>query len=78
MGVLHRLFQLSESGAISPDSFKVQLVERESEVGGLARTITDEAGFSWDLGVHVTGLSKYPEFLSGLTTLFLIEPLHVG
>ena len=42
---------------------EVLLVEKESSPGGLASTVTDEQGFSWDLGVHVTGASRYPAFL---------------
>uniref|UniRef100_A0A915D5P3 Amine oxidase domain-containing protein n=1 Tax=Ditylenchus dipsaci TaxID=166011 RepID=A0A915D5P3_9BILA len=61
MGALYRLFQLHGNSVI--DDFDVILIEQEAEAGGLARTITDKHGFSWDLGVHITGTSKYPEFL---------------
>ncbi|KAI1723830.1 flavin containing amine oxidoreductase domain-containing protein [Ditylenchus destructor] len=63
-GALHRLFQLCNNGLV--DNTEVRVIEQESEPGGLARTITDPNGFSWDLGVHVTGASKYPEFLEVL------------
>lgn len=32
---------------------RFQLVEREDRVGGLARSFTDDKGFTWDIGGHV-------------------------
>ncbi|KAH7730301.1 UDP-galactopyranose mutase [Aphelenchoides avenae] len=64
LGALYRLTQLMDDGTIP--KVNVTVLEKEDEAGGLARTVVDEAGFCWDLGVHVTGASKYPEFLKVL------------
>uniref|UniRef100_A0A915N9E2 Flavin-containing monooxygenase n=1 Tax=Meloidogyne javanica TaxID=6303 RepID=A0A915N9E2_MELJA len=38
----------------------------EEEIGGLARSVIDENGFCWDLGVHVMGISKYKNFVEAM------------
>uniref|UniRef100_A0A915PUK1 Amine oxidase domain-containing protein n=1 Tax=Setaria digitata TaxID=48799 RepID=A0A915PUK1_9BILA len=62
IGMLHRIYSLITEGIISEEDIQVVILEKEKEVGGLARSITDEKGFTWDLGVHIIGVSKYQEF----------------
>ncbi|TKR87274.1 hypothetical protein L596_011693 [Steinernema carpocapsae] len=62
IGAIHQVFKHVREGRIQEDDVEVTVLEKESEVGGLARSVTDSNGFTWDLGVHVTGASKYPEF----------------
>jgi protoporphyrinogen oxidase len=33
---------------------EVKIIDRESQPGGLSRTVYDSHGFGWDCGVHVT------------------------
>ncbi|VDO82837.1 unnamed protein product [Haemonchus placei] len=61
LGAAYRLHELIQNGEL-PSSTQVTVLEKEIEVGGLARSVTDRRGFTWDLGVHVTGYSKYPKF----------------
>ncbi|KAK6009965.1 hypothetical protein OSTOST_25075, partial [Ostertagia ostertagi] len=61
LGAAYRLHELIHEGSL-PESTQVTVLEKEIEVGGLARSVTDRRGFTWDLGVHVTGYSKYPKF----------------
>ena len=44
----------------------IQVLEKCSHPGGLASTVTDSYGFSWDLGVHITGATRFPAFLKTL------------
>uniref|UniRef100_A0A1I7YA23 Amino_oxidase domain-containing protein n=1 Tax=Steinernema glaseri TaxID=37863 RepID=A0A1I7YA23_9BILA len=62
IGAIHQVFKHIQSGRIGQDEIEITVLEKEHEVGGLARSVTDSAGFTWDLGVHVTGASKYHEF----------------
>uniref|UniRef100_A0A7E4ZRL3 Amino_oxidase domain-containing protein n=1 Tax=Panagrellus redivivus TaxID=6233 RepID=A0A7E4ZRL3_PANRE len=59
MGAVHRLFEASKDDP----SIEVTIIEREPYPGGLASTVTDTNGFSWDLGIHVTGATRFPEFV---------------
>lgn len=66
MGALYRLNELAKEGTIDEDRLDVVVLEKENQPGGLARSVTDPSGFSWDLGVHITGASKYPYFIRAI------------
>ncbi|KAI6185334.1 Amino-oxidase domain-containing protein [Aphelenchoides besseyi] len=65
LGALQRFNELKKENYISSHS-RVLIIEKESEPGGLARSIVDKNGFVWDLGVHVTGNSRFPAFVEML------------
>lgn len=52
LGAAWRLGELASRGR-APADLSWYLVEAEPWAGGLARSITDEAGFTWDFGGHV-------------------------
>uniref|UniRef100_A0A0K0EUG4 Amino_oxidase domain-containing protein n=1 Tax=Strongyloides venezuelensis TaxID=75913 RepID=A0A0K0EUG4_STRVS len=65
-GALHRLHQILSDDILRNDlPFipSILILEKEDVVGGLARSVTDENGFVFDLGVHVVSESKYPVFI---------------
>uniref|UniRef100_A0AC34FDD3 Amine oxidase domain-containing protein n=1 Tax=Panagrolaimus sp. ES5 TaxID=591445 RepID=A0AC34FDD3_9BILA len=64
IGSLARLCELMDENTIEP--LDITIFERSSHPGGLASTVTDSYGFSWDLGVHITGATRYPAFLKTL------------
>jgi protoporphyrinogen oxidase len=53
LGAAHRLAELGYTDW--------EIIERGTQVGGLAATVTDEQGFRWDRGGHVM-FSHYPYF----------------
>ncbi|KAI6175213.1 Amino-oxidase domain-containing protein [Aphelenchoides fujianensis] len=63
LGALDRFYQLQKERKISAHS-RVLVIERESEPGGLARSVVDPLGFTWDYGVHVcSSNSRFPAFV---------------
>lgn len=66
MGAVYRLKELIDEGIIKEDDFDIVLLEKESVPGGLATSVTDPNGFSWDLGVHISGASKFPYFIRAI------------
>uniref|UniRef100_A0A915N184 Amine oxidase domain-containing protein n=1 Tax=Meloidogyne javanica TaxID=6303 RepID=A0A915N184_MELJA len=65
LGALNRIFKLKKEKLIN-ENINVCVIEQEEEIGGLARSVIDENGFCWDLGVHVMGISKYKNFVEAM------------
>ncbi len=53
LGAMLRLLELGETGCL--------LIEAEEQAGGLAASVVDDQGFTWDLGGHVQ-FSHYQAF----------------
>uniref|UniRef100_A0A0K0E0Y8 Amino_oxidase domain-containing protein n=1 Tax=Strongyloides stercoralis TaxID=6248 RepID=A0A0K0E0Y8_STRER len=65
-GALHRLHEILSNDDLRNDlPFipSILILEKEDVFGGLARSVTDENGFVFDLGVHIVSESKYPLFI---------------
>ena len=67
LGAAHRLAELGRHDFC--------VLERDSQVGGLAASVTDAAGFTWDVGGHVV-FSHYPAFDRLLDDLLGADVLH--
>nr|CAD2198071.1 unnamed protein product [Meloidogyne enterolobii] len=65
LGSLNQIFKLKKDKLIN-ENINVCVIEQEEEIGGLARSVMDENGFCWDLGVHVMGISKYKNFVEAM------------
>ncbi|KAI6239659.1 Amino-oxidase domain-containing protein [Aphelenchoides fujianensis] len=58
LGFAYRLHELQQEG--SKEANDVELIE--AVPGGLSCTVTDEAGFLWDMGGHITFSHNFPYY----------------
>jgi protoporphyrinogen oxidase len=65
LGAAWRLHELEQCGLLGTD-IKWTLVDAGSEPGGLASSVVDEEGFTWDLGGHV--LFSHYQYFTDLTS----------
>uniref|UniRef100_A0A0N5AJ30 Amino_oxidase domain-containing protein n=1 Tax=Syphacia muris TaxID=451379 RepID=A0A0N5AJ30_9BILA len=61
LGAAYRLNELMNSGKAASD-IELVILEKESCPGGLSRSVTDEKGFLWDMGGHITFNHNFPYY----------------
>ncbi|MFH4977563.1 hypothetical protein AB6A40_004272 [Gnathostoma spinigerum] len=61
IGVAYRLHDLRQNG-YDVDDVDLLVLEKEAEPGGLSCTVTDEIGFLWDMGGHITFSHNFPYY----------------
>jgi len=62
LGAAYRLNELQKSHPEETGHIQLHLFEQESFPGGLSRTVTDEKGFLWDMGGHITFNHNFPYY----------------
>ena len=66
IGAIYRIREMIKNGQLKAENMEVTVLEREAVAGGLARSITDENGFTWDLGVHICASTKLENYTRAL------------
>ncbi|VDM37892.1 unnamed protein product [Toxocara canis] len=61
LGAAYRLNELQQSNDVAKN-VELIVLEQESYPGGLSCTVTDEKGFLWDMGGHITFNHNFPYY----------------
>ncbi|KAI6206814.1 hypothetical protein M3Y94_00956800 [Aphelenchoides besseyi] len=62
LGFAYRLRELQQEGSEEAKDVELIVLEKESVPGGLSCTVTDDAGFLWDMGGHITFSHNFPYY----------------
>ncbi|KAI1733110.1 flavin containing amine oxidoreductase domain-containing protein [Ditylenchus destructor] len=62
LGVAYRLNELKQTNPEAAADVELLILEQESVPGGLSCTVTDEKGFLWDMGGHITFSHNFPYY----------------
>ncbi|VDL76413.1 unnamed protein product [Nippostrongylus brasiliensis] len=62
LGAAFRLNELIQENNTNADDVEMVIFEKESYAGGLSCTVTDEKGFLWDMGGHITFNHNFPYY----------------
>ncbi|CAB3409347.1 unnamed protein product [Caenorhabditis bovis] len=62
LGAAYRLNELQSEGNEAAMNTEILLIEQENHAGGLSCTVTDDKGFLWDMGGHITFNHNFPYY----------------
>lgn len=62
LGLAYRLNELKNEKPDEVKDVELLMLEKESFPGGLSCTVTDDKGFLWDMGGHITFNHNFPYY----------------